>query len=298
MCILYKQTTKEFVHFDTKTKRSDLITDIRLASELTNAEAKELLKKCTKKLKGFQITQIESFQAKEPAAPAIVIPAQPAETTTATAESVQQVPETPTAAQQQAAVQSVQPAATQPAAVQPTQPVHPMIQPITKTPRRCFTSKERSEIYIRDKGRCGICGEFIPLNEFTIDHIVPISKGGTYDYDNLQCCCFKCNQLKSNEMPDDFYGKMFIALINHAKQQNNKKVKIPHTQGDVACNTYRNRYLKPTQPSRLGLPLALWFVRIQARCHLCSHNSTWKSFRVAAASGHLTGTAYGQAVKP
>lgn len=34
-----------------------------------------------------------------------------------------------------------------------------------------------------------------------------------------------CNQLKSNEMPDDFYGKMFIALINHAKQQNNKKRK-------------------------------------------------------------------------
>ena len=193
MCILYKKATKEFMHFDTKTKRSDLITDIRLASELTNAEAKELLKKCTKKLKGFQITQIESFQAKEPAAPAIVIPAQPA--------------------------------ATQPAAVQPTQPVHPMIQPITKTPRRCFTSKERSEIYIRDKGRCGICGEFIPLNEFTIDHIIPISKGGTYDYDNLQCCCFKCNQLKSNETPDDFYEKMFIALINHAKQQNNKKMK-------------------------------------------------------------------------
>lgn len=25
--------------------------------------------------------------------------------------------------------------------------------------------------------------------------------------------------------PDDFYEKMFIALINHAKQQNNKKMK-------------------------------------------------------------------------
>ena len=102
--------------------------------------------------------------------------------------------------------------------------------------------------------------------------------------------------------------KKIIAKNEKLKQQiqeNDKKintlekiVKIPHTQGDVACNTYRNRYLKPTQPSRLGLPLALWFVRIQARCHLCSHNSTWKSFRVAAASGHLTGTAYGQAVKP
>ena len=233
MCILYKQTTKEFVRFDIVTKRSDLITDIKLASELTNAEAKELLKKCTKKLKGFQITQRESFQPKEPAAPAIVIAAQPA-ATTAAAEPAQQAPETPPAVQQAtaqpvqlAATQpvTVQPTATQPAAVQPAQPVHLKIQPVTKTPRRCFTSKERSEIYIRDKGKCGICGKFIPLNEFTIDHIVPISKGGTYDYDNLQCCCFKCNQLKSNEMPDDFYGKMFIALLNYAKQQDNKKMK-------------------------------------------------------------------------
>jgi len=221
MCILYKKTTKEFVRFDTKTKRSDLITDIRLASELTNAEAKELLKKCTTKLKGFQIMQRASFQPKEPAAPAIVISAQPAETTTAAAESVQQASATPSAVQPATA----QPTVTQPAAVQSAQPAYPMIQPITKTPRRRFTSKERSEIYIRDKGRCGICGKFIPLNEFTIDHIVPISKGGTYDYDNLQCCCFKCNQLKSNEMPDDFYEKMFIALINHAKQKNNKKMK-------------------------------------------------------------------------
>lgn len=219
MCILYKKATKEFVHFDTKTKRSDLITDIRLASELTNAEAKELLKKCTKKLKGFQITQRESFQPKEPAAPAIVIAAQPA--TTTAVEPVQQAPEAPPVVQQ-AITQPVQPAVIQPVTVQS---MHPKIQPVTKTPRRCFTSKERSEIYIRDKGKCGICGKFIPLNEFTIDHIVPISKGGTYDYDNLQCCCFKCNQLKSNEMPDDFYGKMFIALLNHAKQQDNKKMK-------------------------------------------------------------------------
>ena len=96
-----------------------------------------------------------------------------------------------------------------------------------------------------------------------------------------------------------FCGHIFSAFyIYITNTKGDILVKIPHTQGDVACNTYRNRYLKPTQPSRLGLPLALWFVRIQARCHLCSHNSTWKSFRVAAASGHLTGTAYGQAVKP
>ena len=89
-----------------------------------------------------------------------------------------------------------------------------------------------------------------------------------------------------------------IVCTNTKKERKRNHVKIPHTQGYVACNTHRSGYLKPTQPSRLGLPLALWFVRIQARRHLCSHNSTWKTFRVAAASGHLTGTAYGQAVKP
>ena len=123
---------------------------------------------------------------------------------------------------------------------------------------------------------------------------------------------FFCLEYISN-MPDSCrqknkYRTLFWAVSRHMvdffcnlsilRKKGVILVKIPHTQGDVACNTYRNRYLKPTQPSRLGLPLALWFVRIQARCHLCSHNSTWKSFRVAAASGHLTGTAYGQAVKP
>ena len=106
------------------------------------------------------------------------------------------------------------------------------------------------------------------------------------------------------EVPDLYHDKKTaydIDVDDNVKEliiPTDLKVKIPHTQGYVACNAHRSGYLKPTQPSRLGLPLALWFVRIQARCHLCSHNNTWKSFRVAAASGHLTGTAYGQAVKP
>ena len=107
-----------------------------------------------------------------------------------------------------------------------------------------------------------------------------------------------------SEPPDNVKFNFIFALLKYPKREiylspsSFMYVKIPHTQGYVACNTHRSGYLKPTQPSRLGLPLALWFVRIQARCHLCSHNSTWKSFRVAAVSGHLTGTAYGQAVKP
>ena len=37
----------------------------------------------------------------------------------------------------------------------------------------------------------------------TIDHVVPLSKGGgKYDRDNLKIACFTCNQKKGDSMPE------------------------------------------------------------------------------------------------
>ncbi len=48
-------------------------------------------------------------------------------------------------------------------------------------------------------GRCGICLEpLIPPIE--IDHIVPIARGGTHTYDNLQAAHATCNRLKSAKL--------------------------------------------------------------------------------------------------
>lgn len=96
---------------------------------------------------------------------------------------------------------------------------------IIKTPRRCFTAKERRDIYVRDKGICGICGKFVPPDIFTIDHIVPISKGGTYEYSNLQCCCRKCNQLKADALPDDFFQVMLSVVEYQVSDKHNKQIK-------------------------------------------------------------------------
>lgn len=37
-----------------------------------------------------------------------------------------------------------------------------------------------------------------PDDSLTIDHVVPISKGGTNDPANLRICCTKCNNLKGS----------------------------------------------------------------------------------------------------
>lgn len=180
MCVLYKENTKEFVEYDTNTKAVTLTSSIKKASELTNQEAKDLLKKCTKKLKGFQIMSQNDFQSCN-------VVAQPAKILSPAQAIQQPEPE--------------------------------------KTERRSFTAKERRDIYVRDEGKCGICGKFVAPDEFTIDHIIPISKGGTYDYENLQCCCYNCNQIKSNSMENDFYGSMLDILSRHIKKSHNKKLK-------------------------------------------------------------------------
>lgn len=39
-------------------------------------------------------------------------------------------------------------------------------------------------------------------NNFHIDHIIPVSKGGTNEYNNLQILCAKCNLIKATEIAD------------------------------------------------------------------------------------------------
>lgn len=63
----------------------------------------------------------------------------------------------------------------------------------------------RNTIYARDAWKCGICGEkinkklsFPHYMSASLDHIVPLSKGGGHTYANTQAAHFICNSLKSD----------------------------------------------------------------------------------------------------
>ena len=57
--------------------------------------------------------------------------------------------------------------------------------------------KIRKIILARNNHMCCLCGS---LENLTLDHIVPVSKGGMNNVSNLQTLCKSCNSKKSNKL--------------------------------------------------------------------------------------------------
>lgn len=91
--------------------------------------------------------------------------------------------------------------------------------------RKCFTAQERAAVYNKTEGHCAICGEFVPYTDFTVDHIIPLAKGGNNDLSNLQCACSVCNRIKQDILPEDLMKKLTRIMVYQVGQKGNKKYK-------------------------------------------------------------------------
>lgn len=69
-----------------------------------------------------------------------------------------------------------------------------------------ISSSVKRKIKERDEFACQICfrtaRELGGRDQLTVDHIVPLSKGGSGRMENLQTACTDCNQEKADKMPD------------------------------------------------------------------------------------------------
>jgi 5-methylcytosine-specific restriction endonuclease McrA len=58
----------------------------------------------------------------------------------------------------------------------------------------------RGNIYLRDHNRCQYCGKKFPSSELSLDHVIPISRGGKSTWENVVCACLPCNVRKGNKL--------------------------------------------------------------------------------------------------
>ena len=66
----------------------------------------------------------------------------------------------------------------------------------------------RQNIYARDKYRCQYCGKRFPNDEFTYDHVIPKSRGGKTEWENIVTCCVFCNRKKGGRTPNEARMKL------------------------------------------------------------------------------------------
>ena len=66
-----------------------------------------------------------------------------------------------------------------------------------------------------DKGECHYCGNKFLREEFTMDHVVPLSRGGTSTKGNIVVCCKECNNQKKSLTPVEILlNEKFNSKIN------------------------------------------------------------------------------------
>lgn len=68
----------------------------------------------------------------------------------------------------------------------------------SKTKRKSIPGSLRHEVFKRDRYRCVECGATNKDTRLHIDHILPVSCGGSNELDNLQTLCEECNLAKSD----------------------------------------------------------------------------------------------------
>jgi 5-methylcytosine-specific restriction endonuclease McrA len=62
--------------------------------------------------------------------------------------------------------------------------------------------------------RCVYCGSLLALDVATIDHVLPLAKGGAHAPGNLVVACAPCNRLKGDMLPTEFFVRHPAAGLN------------------------------------------------------------------------------------
>lgn len=66
-----------------------------------------------------------------------------------------------------------------------------------------------------DKGFCHYCGKKFPPEELSMDHIVPVSRGGKSTKGNIVACCKECNNAKKYLTP----AEMILAELEKEEEK-------------------------------------------------------------------------------
>lgn len=85
----------------------------------------------------------------------------------------------------------------------------PIVMRLIKIIRMIYKNRvpfTKKNVFVRDRFKCGYCGSGQNL---TIDHVIPVSRGGKSTFDNCMTACRPCNNRKDRRLPSE--AKMHLS---------------------------------------------------------------------------------------
>ena len=77
-------------------------------------------------------------------------------------------------------------------------------------PRRNPPAWTRRGLLARDGYICAYCGRLCTAREATVDHVLPVSRGGRSSWGNTVTACYRCNQRKADRTPHEAGMQLLI----------------------------------------------------------------------------------------
>lgn len=68
-----------------------------------------------------------------------------------------------------------------------------------------YTDEDVKRLYDAQKGKCYWCGQKVG-KDFTIDHVIPLNRGGSNTPENIVIACRHCNCSRQDKLPHEWQG--------------------------------------------------------------------------------------------
>ena len=68
---------------------------------------------------------------------------------------------------------------------------------------RAHVGMTKHRLFVRDRQVCAYCANRFAEADLTVEHIVPVSRGGRHGWTNVVTACRSCNTRKGNRLPEE-----------------------------------------------------------------------------------------------
>ena len=105
----------------------------------------------------------------------------------------------------------------------------------------------RERVHAKYGGYCAYCGCLLEYKDMQVDHLHPVHKGGSNDFENLMPACRSCNHYKETFTLEQFRDRL-SATFDNLKESPTFRLALRYGLASMTGKWNRKFYFETTHP--------------------------------------------------